>query len=736
MIDRRKFLAAAGGAVAVTFMPALSAAATTVKRAWPVPPQHARMPVDVGNLGYHRMDDYAWFQPRDWHAVLRAPDTLDAPIKAVVKLENDYTDAMLAPTAPLQQQLIERMQALDALDGAPLQVRDGDYLYYQRSKAGSDHPVYARRPVAGGAEQILLDVGAEAQGQKYYKLSWGGPQHSRDGRLFGWAADLRGSDIFSILVRDVATGKLLVEDIVDSHGEFAFSPDGRYLFWCGRTDKGRPSKIFRREIGAGSQPGGDTLVYENTDPAFFVSLRTTAAGGYLVIRMFNGDMTEVRLVPMSTPTAAPILVEPATDGLHYDVEEWNGKLLLLTDADGAGDYQLVTADIANPGRAHWQPFVAHQAGRFILAIHPFADYLVREEWRDALPRLVVMSKDGKEREISFDEAAYAIGVPGGQGWTSPTLAFTYQSPRSPRAACQLALAAGSYARVEPPVVSKAYDRERYAVQRLTAPGEDGVQIPITVLLRKGQKLDGSAPLYLYAYGSYGGTVDAEFSSMAIAAVDQGWIYAIAHVRGGAERGTDWWRAVLKQGKKKTFTDFIDCAEYLVAQRYTRKGRIVAHGYSAGGLLMGAIYTMRPDLWAGVIARVPFVDVLTTIEHYENHPLGTTSFPFWGDPRVPADHAYMASYSPYDQLKKAAYPALLAVGSVADNRVAFWEPLKFAVKARTLTTAGNPILSRTAMYAGHMGDPGAQAMYEESASFLAFATWAADRKWGRVPQRPA
>ena len=728
MIDRRKFLVSAGGLAVSAMTPAF--AASVAKRQWPVPPQHARMPADVGNLGYHRMDDYAWFQPKDWHAVLRAPDSLDAPIKAVVKAENDYTNAMLAPSAPLQRQLIERMQALDALDSAPLQVRDGDYLYYQRSKEGSDHPVYARRPLAGGAEQILLDVGAEAQGQKYYKLSWGGPQHSRDGRLFGWAADLRGSDIFSILVRDVASGKLLVEDILDSHGEFAFSSDGRYLFWCGRTDKGRPSKIFRREIGGS---GGDTLVYENKDPAFFVSLRTTVAGGYLVIRMFNGDMTEVRLVPMATPTAEPVLVEAATQGLHYDVEEWNGKLLLLTDADGAVDYKLVTASIGAPGRASWKPFVPHQPGRFILAIHPFADYLVREEWRDALPRLVVMSKDGKEKEISFDEAAYAISVPNGQGWQSPTLAFTYQSPRSPRASCLLTLASGSYARVDKPVVSAAYDRERYEVRRLVAPGADGVLVPITVLMRKGQKLDGSAPLYLYAYGSYGGTVDAEFSSMAIAAVDQGWIYAIAHVRGGAERGTDWWRSVLKQGKKKTFTDFIDCAEYLISQRYTRKQRIVAHGYSAGGLLMGAIYTMRPDLWAGVIARVPFVDVLTTMEHYENHPLGTTSFPFWGDPRVPEEHAYIASYSPYDQLRKTAYPALLAVGSVADNRVAFWEPLKFAVKARALTTAGNPILSRTAMYAGHMGDPGARAMYEEGASFLAFAMWAADRKWGKVPQ---
>ncbi|TWI67403.1 oligopeptidase B [Pseudoduganella lurida] len=732
MTDRRKFLLSATGLAASTLLPAIPAFAAVSRSRWPVPPQHARVPKDVGALGYHRMDDYAWFQPQDWHAVLRAPDALDAPVKAVVKLENDYTNAMLAPTGPLQNVLSARMATLEGIAGAPVEVRAGDWLYYEHTRAGSDHPVYARKPAGGGAEQVLLDVGKEAQGKKFYKLHWNGPQRSQDGRLVGWTADQAGSGIFSIYVRDIASGKLLVDDIDDTHGEITFSPDGRYLYWVGRSDKGRPDSVHRREVG---KPGS-TLIYEEKDPAFFIGLRTTAAGGYVVIRISNGDMAEVRLVPMSEPTAAPVLVEARTDKLHYDVEEWNGKLLILTNADGATDYQLKTATPQAIGRAAWQPFVAHQPGRFIAAIHPFAGYLVREEWRDALPRLVVMSPDGKEREIGFDEAAYALSVPPGQGWQSPTLAFSYQSPRSPNAPCVLTLATAQYARVGKPAASKAFDRERYEVRRLVAKAEDGALVPITVLMRKGQKLDGSAPLFQYGYGSYGATSEAEFSPFAIALVDQGWIHTIAHVRGGAERGTDWWRSVLKQGKKKTFTDFIACAEHLVAQRYTRKGRIVAHGYSAGGLLMGAIYTMRPDLWAGVIAQVPFVDVLSTIEHFDIHPLGTTSFPFWGDPRVPEDHAYMATYSPYDNLRKAAYPALLAQGSVADDRVAFWEPLKFAAKARTLTTAGNPILSKTLLYAGHMGDPGATAVRAQHATYGAFAIWAADRKWGDVPQRPA
>lgn len=596
------------------------------------------MPRDVGGLGYHRMDDYAWFRPKDWHAVLRAPESLDAPIKAVVKLENAYTDAMLAPSASLQKTLIERIKELDAIAGASV-------------------------------------------------------EHRR----------------FS---------------------EAARSPDGRYLYWTGGKD--RPLAVFRREIG---KPG-DVLIYEEKDPSLAVGMRTTAADGYVVIRISSDDMTELRLVPMDRPTATPLLVEPRTPGLRYDIDEWNGQLLVLTDADGAIDFKLMTASAAAAGRAHWKPLVAHKEGRFITAVHPFAGYLVREEMRDALPRLVVMAPDGTEREVAIEEAAYTIGVPPKQDWNAPAMAFHYQSPRSPRALSTLDLASATCAPAGPPVASKAYDRERYEVRRLSVKADDGALVPVTVTLRKGQELDGSAPLLMNAYGAYGISIDAAFHPAVIALVEQGFIHVIAHVRGGAERGTNWWRAALKQGKKKTFTDFIACAEHLVAAGYTSKGRIVAYGMSAGGLLVGAAYNMRPDLWAGVIAQVPFVDVLTSIEHYQDHPLGTTPFPHWGDPRVPEEHAYMASYSPYDHLRPAAYPALLALGSVNDDMVSFWEPLKFAVKARSLSTAGNPILSRTLTNAGHMGDPDPAAQRAQHALFIAFAVWAADRKWGQVPQRPA
>ena len=699
---------------------------------WPMPPQPPRVPKEVGRFGPRRIDDYDWFRPRDWHAVLRDPTSLEAPIRTALDAENAYLDAMMAPARALRDRLAARMEAIDAMERSPLETRSGGYAYFRADPPGAEHPVYLRRREADGVEQVLLDAGREADGATYYALGSGGPQHSADHRLYAWSEDRTGSNIYAIKVREIDSERLLVSDITDAHGGFALSSDGRYLFWVGRDDKGRPVAVHRREIALGG--ANDEIIYREADPAFFIELRTMASGRYLVIRMLNGEMTEVRLVPMATPTVSPLLVEPRRTGHRYDVEDWNGQLVVTTDRDGAFDYQLMRTPYDQPGEEHWRPLVPHVAGRYIVAVHPFADRLIREEWRDANPHLVLMRPDGSEEDVRFDEPAYMLTVPHGQAWDAPALAFSLESPRLPPLRQSLSLADGALS-AEAPARSDAFDPERYEVRRLEVPASDGALIPLTVLMRKGAQIDGSRPLYLDGYGSYGVIFEPRFSSAAITLVEQDWIYAIAHVRGGGERGSQWWQSVLRHGKKTTFSDFIACAEHLIRDGYTSRGRIVAHGLSAGGLLMGAAYTMRPDLWAGVIAQVPFVDVLTTLEEYEIHPLGSTAFPIWGDPRIPEDLAYVASYSPYDHLREAAYPALLATGSVADDRVAFWEPVKFAVKARSLTTAGNPIMVHTSMTTGHQGDPRTSAKREQQALFQAFAIWAADRRWGEVPQRP-
>ena len=726
-LGRRGFLGLAASGLASLALHPFRAYAQPSR--WPLPPQPARIPTEVGRFGHRRIDDYAWLRPKDWLAVLREPASLDAPIKAAVEAENAYVEAMLAPTQPEQDALATRIAALEPLGAAQLDVVADGYRYYIQHAPGQEYARWLRQPVAGGSEQVLLDPNVESAGGSYYALHWSDPVRSGDGRLFAWSEDRVGSGQYTIRVREIDSGRVVTE-VPGAYGTFALSPDGRWLYWVGRDEVGRAASIHRRDLASGH----DTLIYEEPAAGFFLLMRTTASGRYVVMRSYNGAQSEVRLVPMDAPESAPILVEPRSEGLNYDVDDWNGRLLILTDADGAADFKLMQADLARPGRSHWRELLPHVPGRLITAVHPFRDALVREEWQDARHRLVRMDRDGGEQDVEFDEPAYALRVPAGQDYQADVLVFGYQSPRLPEVEARLSLADGALSLGTAPAV-QGYDPARYEVRRLSARAPDGEKVPVTVLMRRGDALDGSRPLLLYAYGSYGSSVEARFQPSSTALVDQGWIHAIAHVRGGAEKGSHWWRSVLTRNKRTSFTDFIACAEQLVEQGYTARGRIVVRGMSAGGLLAGAVFAMRPALWAGVIAEVPFVDPLNTMEHFDTHPLGAGAIPIWGDPRIPEDHAAMQAWSPYEQLQPAAFPALLATGSVADERVAFYEPLKFAVKARALGHGDQPVMVRIAMASGHAGDSGATAVREQEARLYAFAIWAADRRWGPVPQRP-
>lgn len=725
MIGRRSLIGACSSLALAGLLPVRALGAGAAR--WPVPPQPGRVPRTVGNFGHRRVDDYAWLKPRDWHAVLRDPATLDPPIGAAIAAETAYSDAMLAPTEPLQAALRARAAAVGGAPVAAPELVDGAFAYWSRPAAVGEGRVYLRRPAAGGAEQVLLDTTERAKGRAFYTLGYAGMLHSPDGRLVGWAEDLAGSGIFHIRVREIATGRMLVDDLEEAHGGFAFAPDGRHLYWVGRAAAGFPNAVWRRDMATGK----DVRIHAEDASGLFIELRTLPSGAFVAIRLFNGSLSETRLIPADDPTATPILVEPRTADLRYTVDHWNDRLVILTDADGAADMKVMTASVATPGRAFWREFVPHRLGRFIAALHPFRDRLIREEWRDANPHLVAMRSDGGEADVPFGEAAYAVAVPEGQGWDAPALAYTYQTPRTPPEQRRLVFATGAVATTPPPP-NAAFDATRYEVSRIEAASPDGARVPITLLRRAGAPRDGRAPLLLYGYGSYGASVEPNFDPAAIALVDHGWTYAIAHVRGGAEKGAVWWRSVLKTGKKTTFTDYIACAEHLIAQRYTAPRRIVAHGFSAGGLLVGAVYWMRPDLWAGVIAQAPFLDPLNVMDEFETHPLGRSALPIWGDPRIPAEYAYIASYSPYDNLRPARYPALLATGALTDERVAYTDPLKFAVKARALTTGHDPIMARIAGVGGHVGGTG--SALDRDALFGAFAIWAADRRWGDVPQR--
>ncbi len=696
----------------------------------PAAPVTPKRPHRIEQLGRVRVDDYAWLKDDNWQALLRDPALVRPDIKAHLEAENAYTKAMLASTEGLQAALFAEMKGRIKEDDASLPSPDGPWEYYSRFVTGAQHPVLARRPTGGGEEQVLIDIDALAKGHAYYQVH--DAEHSPDHRLYAYAEDDQGSEYHRIRVKDLATGALLPDPIESSTGDFVWSPDSAYLFWVWRDENGRSAKVYRRPARGGA--ADDVLVYAEPDEGMFVHVGVTQSGGFITLSSGNHDCNATWLIPAEDPTAEPRLVEPRTEGVLYSVEHWpdaedDGRLVILTNADGAVDFQLMWADAASPGRAHWRPFVPHQAGRFIVGLEARRDYLVRLERVNANNRLVVTRRsDQGETLIDFPEEAYALGLEGGYEWERPLIRFVYQSPTTPRTWFDYDLSTGDRTLRKTQEIPSGHDPARYQARRLYATAPDGEEVPITVLMQARQALDGSAPLLLYGYGAYGLPTDPGFSIRALSLVDRGFVYAIAHVRGGSEKGWGWFQAGRGEHKTNTFTDFIACAEALVERGYTAKGRIVAYGGSAGGMLMGAIANLRPDLWAGVIGAVPFVDVLNTMSD-ATLPLTPPEWPEWGNPLDDAE-AYdrIAAYSPYDNVTALPYPAVLATGGLSDPRVTYWEPAKWAAKLRAFSTSGHPILLRINMTAGHGGAAGRFDFLKEVALDYAFAIKAVEGDW--------
>jgi oligopeptidase B len=693
----------------------------------PKPPIAAKIPQRIVQLGRERIDDYGWMRDDNWQAVLRDPGVIRADIKAHLEAENAYTKAMLAQTEALQTALFAEMKGRIKEDDASVPTPDGPWAYYWRYEAGAEHPVHARRPRGGGEEVVLLDEDAQSKGKAYFQV--GSAQHSPDHRLFAYAVDEQGSEVYRIHVKDLATGDVLAEPVESATGDFAWSPDSAWLFWIWRDDNGRPAKIFRRPARGGA--ADDVLVYDEPDEGFFLTIGRTSSDAYMVIGAGDHETSEVRLIPAADPTAEPRVVEPRTPGLRYDLEHWDGRFLIHTNADGALDFKIVEAPEADPARANWKDWIAHQPGQFIVGVGAFRDWLVRLVRENALNRILLTERvSGAEHAIAFDEEAYALSLAGGYEFDTTTLRFVYESPTTPKQWIDYDMATGERRLRKTQEVPSGHDPAAYVTRRLYATAHDGAVVPITVLMRADAPLDGSAPMLLYGYGAYGLSMEPHFSIRQLSLVDRGWIWAVAHVRGGSEKGWGWFLDGRGAKKPNTFHDFIACAEHLIAQGYGRAGRIVAYGGSAGGMLMGAVANLRPDLWAGIIGAVPFVDVLNTISD-ASLPLTPPEWPEWGDPLTDeAAYDLIASYSPYDNVAPKPYPAILATGGLSDPRVTYWEPAKWVAKLREMTTGAAPILLKINMEAGHGGASGRFDFLKEIALDYAFAIWAVERGWER------
>jgi oligopeptidase B len=692
----------------------------------PKPPVARKEPKRIEQLGRVRVDDYAWMKDDNWQKVLRDPTLIKADVKAHLTAENAYTKAMLASTDGLQKQIFEEMKGRIKEDDTSVPAPDGPWQYYSRFDKGAEHGIHARRPKGGGPEQILLNEEAEAKGKAFYNV--GSASHSPDHRFYGWAVDEQGSEVYRILVRDLATGQL-VGAPVESVTEFAWSPDSRWIFWILRDDNGRPAKVFRRPVGGAA--GDDVLVYDEPDDGFFIGVGPVSSHQWIAISVGNQETSEVHLIPAADPTAAPKVMEPRKDGVRYEVDHWGDHFVIRTNEGGAVDWKLMVAQEANLSRSGWKDWVAHQPGRLIAGMRAYKDHFVRLDKVDALNQIVVTRRDGQAHTVSFDEAAYALSLESGYEYDTPVTRFVYTSMTTPRQWFDYDMNTRARTLRKTQEIPSGHDPAKYETRRLNATAADGAEVPIFVLMKKGTKLDGSAPLLLYGYGSYGIAQEPAFSIRNLSLVDRGWIWATACPRGGSEKGWGWFLDGRKDKKINTFTDFIACAEHLTANGYGKKGEIVAYGGSAGGLLMGAVTNMRPDLWAGIIAAVPFVDVVNTMSD-TTLPLTPPEWPEWGDPITdPAAYDYIASYSPYDNVTAKPYPAVLATGGLSDPRVTYWEPEKWVAKLRDHTTSGNPVLLKINMEAGHGGASGRFDFLKEIALDYAFAIWAVERGWAKT-----
>lgn len=707
----------------------------------PVPPVAKKEPKVIEQLGRKRTDNYAWMKDDNWQAVLRDPTIVKADVKEHLTAENAYTKAMLSSTEDLQARMFEEMKGRIKEDDSSVPAGDAAWEYYTEFAKGAQHPKYMRRgrkpPYvldgklvtevrAVAPPQLLLDADELAKGKAYSEV--GAVAHTADHKLFGYAEDAQGSEFYKIFVKDLETGQLVGTPVESAYGDFAFSPDAQWLFWTNRDSEGRPDKIFRRPVR-----GGDAvLVYEEKDDGMFMGVGATASDAYLFIGIGNQETSEVRLIPADKPTAEPMVFAARQTGVLYDVEHWDGRFVIRTNAGGAVDFKLCTAEPGKTSAADWKDWVPHTPGRFIVGIGAFKDHLIRIERVNANNSIVITNRaDKAEHAIAVDEKAYVLGIEGGFEFDTPVMRYTYTSPTTPKQWFDYDMATRTKTLRKTQEIPSGHDPSKYVVDRLYAKASDGAEVPITVLRRKDVKLDGKAPLLVYGYGSYGIPQEPGFSIRNFSLVDRGWVWAITHIRGGSDKGWGWFQDGRKFKKKNTFTDFIACTEHLQKTGYGKPGKTVAYGGSAGGLLMGAVVNMRPDLYAGIIAAVPFVDVINTMSD-TSLPLTPPEWPEWGNPiEDAAAYDYMMSYSPYDNVAAKAYPSVLATGGLSDGRVTYWEPEKWAVKLREHSTSGKPILLKINMEAGHGGASGRFDFLKEIALDYAYAVWAVEKGWEKA-----
>jgi oligopeptidase B len=669
----------------------------------PKPPVAKKTPHPTKIHGETLPDDYFWMREKS------SPEVV-----SYLEAENAYTDAIMKPTEEFQKHLYDEMLGRIKQTDLSVPYREGEYYYYSRTEEGKQYPIRCRKKGSLEAtEEILLDLNEMAKGQKF--LSLGSFSVSNDGGLLAYSTDFTGFRQYTLQFKDLRTGKLFSEKI-EKTTSVVWAADNKTVFYGTEDEAKRPYRVYRHQLGA--NPASDQIVYEEKDELYRVYAGRTRSRAYIMLVSSSSTTSEVRYLSAAQPTAAPKVMVPRREGHEYYVDH-RGDLFYIRSNDEGKNFRLVTAPVSEPDRKNWKEVIPHRGDSMLEDIDCFANHLVLTQRENALIKLHVIDlRTNKAVDIAFPEPVYIAGLAQNPEFNTTKLRYSYQSFTTPSSVYDYDIAAHRSELLKRTEVLGGYDPQRYTSERIYATAKDGVKVPISIVYRRDLKRKTAQPLVLNGYGSYGIPQDVSFSSSRISLLDRGVIYAIAHIRGGGDLGKDWHDQGKMMVKKNTFTDFIAAAETLIDKKYTASDRLIITGGSAGGLLMGAVVNLRPDLFKAVVSYVPFVDVMNTMLD-ASLPLTVQEYLEWGNPNEKPAYDYMKSYSPYDNIERKAYPAMLIKTSLNDSQVMYWEPSKYVAKLRAFKTDNNVLLFKTNMAAGHGGSSGRYDALKETAFDYAF-----------------
>lgn len=668
------------------------------------------------NHGIKHNDPYNWLRADNWQEVMQQPQKLNDEIRSYLEAENTYFKNQFdKPNEKLSEKIYKEIRARIKEDNSSIPFPDADFSYFSKMLTGKQYAQLIRTPRNGKKETILLDCNIEA-GEDYF--GFGGASHSPNHNLLLWSCDKKGSEYYTIYIRDIKTGKELKDKIENANGGGVWANDSKSFYYTELDKNHRPFRVLQHFLG--TKQNDDKVIYEEKDSGFFVGIGKTLSDNFITIHAHDHLTSEVWLIDANKDNK-PKLISKRKTGHEYSIDERDGELFILTNIDGAQDFKIMTTKMDKSDVKNWQNLIPAKNDALIISTIVIKDYLIRLERHEGLPRIIVRNfKTNKEETISFNEEAYSLGMSVGYEFDTSTIRFSYSSPTTPNQTYDIDLKTGKRTLLKEQEIPSGHNKEDYITRRIFATASDGQKVPITLLYKKDFKQNGKAPCLLYGYGSYGMSMPAAFSLTALSLVDRGFVYAIAHIRGGKEKGYAWYKNGRHENKKNTFLDFLSAADMLIEQKFTSQKNIVAMGGSAGGMLMGAVANMRPEIFAGIIAQVPFVDVLNTMLD-DTLPLTPPEWPEWGNPITSKqDYEYIASYSPYDNITAQDYPPIFALAGLTDPRVTYWEPAKWVAKLRDIKTSTAPLYLKTNMGAGHGGASGRFEQIKETAQTYAFA----------------